>query len=238
MNSLRLTELLADRLGIEIPPVSMTFVDSEPQDVPPLYKDPPSFCSLWRIGEIRPVYVPGDQHSGCGIGGVVSGFLSAEGREIELAALLEEMCEASAGDDAQEIERTARFTDAGEGVVYSPLWKAPLAPDLILLWATLPQMGVLQDILGKVMWRDNPQGASFTRPACGVLPIAHTHQKPAMSLGCVGMRLYTGLPPSLFLLAVPSSCLDTLEQGLGAMNDAGDRLRGYAKRMATGGGGR
>ena len=57
------------------------------------------------------------------------------------------------------------------------------------MWATLPQMGVVQEILGKVMWKNNPQGAAFTRPACGVLPIAHQHAasppSPWAALECV-----------------------------------------------------
>ena len=69
MDTLKLTELLADRLGIEIPPVGMAFVKERPADVPPLYRDPPSFCSLWRMAELRVLYASAEQHNGCGIGG-------------------------------------------------------------------------------------------------------------------------------------------------------------------------
>ncbi len=233
MDTLNLVQLLADRLGIEIPPVGMAFVDSEPRDIPPLFREPPSFCSLWRMAELRVFYAPADQHAGCGIGGMVSGFLSAEGRERELAELLEEMCEAGVGT-TEEIAETPRFDRPGAGAVYGPLWKMPLEPDLALLWATLPQMGVVQEIVGKVMWKNNPQGAAFTRPACGVLPIAHQHGKPALSLGCVGMRLYTGVPPHLFLVALPPEYLPKLEDGLQSMTDAPARIQSYAARMAAG----
>ena len=217
MDMLRLAQILAERLGIEIPPVAMAFV-SERADIAPLYRDPPSFCSLWRMAEIRPFYATAEQHLGCGIGGVVSGFMSEEGREEELARLLTDMCDAEVGT-TEEISETARFQGRGAGVVYAPLWKMPLEPDLALLWATLPQMGVIQEIIGKFMWRDNPQGAVFTRPACAVLPIAHQNQKPALSLGCIGMRLYTGIPSRLFLLAIPPSHLPNLERGLAGMDD-------------------
>ena len=233
MDSWNLVQLLADRLCIETPPVAMAFVEEPPPDVPTLYRDPPSFCSLWRLAELQVFYASGAQHDGCGIGGVVSGFASEEGRENELAELLTEMCDAETGT-TDEIARTARFHQPGAGVVYGPLWKIPLEPDLALIWATLPQMGVIQEIVGRVMWRNNPQGAEFTRPACGVLPIAHQNQKPALSLGCVGMRLYTGMPPHLFLIAIPPSQLYILEHGLKSRDDISERLEHYGARLAGG----
>ncbi len=234
MDPLNLTELLADRLGIEIPPVAMTFVSTPPEDVPGLFREPPSFCSLWRMAELRVFYATAEQHLGCGIGGMVSGFLSEEGNERELAALLEEMCDADNGT-TEEIAQTARFSTRASGVVYGPLWRTPLDSDLVLMWATLPQMGVVQEIIGSIMWRNNPQGAVFTRPACGVLPIAHERRRSSLSLGCIGMRLYTGLPAHLFLVAIPPSDLDRLEQGLQAKDDIDARLAYYADRLASGG---
>ena len=231
MDTLNLVELLADRLMIEIPPVGMALVNERPLGVAPLYRDPPSFCSLWRLAELRVFYTAAEQHDGCGIGGVVSGFSTSEGREDELAALLAELCEVEVGT-AEEIEQTARFRPSGGGAVYGPLWKMPVEPDLALMWATLPQMGVVQEIVGKIMWRNNPQGAVFTRPACGVLPIAHEHRKTALSLGCIGMRLYTEIPPHLFLVAMPPSELPKLEHGLESRDDIAERLEHYGARLS------
>ena len=242
MDTLNLVQLLADRLRIEIPPVGMSFVEERPAGVAPLYRDPPSFCSLWRLAELRVFYATAEQHDGCGIGGVVSGFRSPVGREDELAALLTELCEVEVGT-AEEIARTARFQPSGcvsepaherGGVIYGPIWKMPVEPDLALMWATLPQMGVIQEIVGKIMWRDNPQGAVFTRPACGVLPIAHEHQRTALSLGCIGMRLYTEMPAYLFLVAMHPSELPKLEQGLESRDDIAERLEHYGARLSGG----
>ena len=233
MDTLNLAQLLADRLMIEIPPVAMAFVEEKPEGVAPLYREPPSFCSLWRLAELRVFYASAEQHDGCGIGGVVSGFSSAEGREDDLAVLLTELCEVEVGT-TEEIVQTARFQRSGGGVVYGPLWKMPVEPDLALMWATLPQMGVVQEIVGKIMWRNNPQGAVFTRPACGVLPIAYENQNTALSLGCIGMRLYTEIPPHLFLVAVHPSQLPKLEQGLEARDDVAERLEHYGARLSGG----
>ena len=233
MDTLNLVQLLADRLRVEVPPVGIAFVKERPEEVAPLYRDPPSFCSLWRLAELRVFYATAEQHDGCGIGGVVSGFSSSEGREDELATLLTELCEVEVGT-AEEIEQTARFQPSSGGAVYGPLWKMPVEPDLALMWATLPQMGVVQEVLGKIMWRNNPQGAVFTRPACGVLPIAYESQKTTLSLGCIGMRLYTEIPAHLFLVAIPPSELPKLEQGLQSRDDIAERIEHYGARLSGG----
>ena len=233
MNGGKLTELLAERLHIELPPVALTFVEECPPEVTPLGKEPPSFCTLWRWGEERVFYASGEQHLGCALGGMVAGFLPPEGKLDELAAALQEMCE-DGGDGPDEIARTARFAHGANGIVYGPLWKFPLEPDVLLLWATLPQMGVLQEVAGTTLWRDNPQGAVFTRPACSVLAIASEHEKLAMSLGCIGMRLYTRIPPQLFLEAIPRSKLSQVEEGLEGKADAEERLRFYEEKLRTG----
>ena len=230
---LALAQLLVDRLDLALPPVAMAFVESEPDGVAPLGKDPPSFCTLWRWAEERPMYVTAAQHTGCEIGGMVAGFVSEEGREEHLAALLEEMCEAGQGE-LDEIARTPRFSGGYAGAVYGPIWDMPVAPQLALMWATLPQMGVLQEALGTILWRNNSQGAAFTRPACGVLAIANERGMPAMSLGCLGMRVYTRIPPSHFLIAIPAALLPRLRDGLAGREDAGERMEHYAERMRRG----
>ena len=233
MDGMNLTELLAEKLNLELPPVALTFVEERPPDVPAMLKEPPSFCSLWRWAEEQVFYASAEQHLGCAIGGMVTGFLSPDGKLSDLGALLQEMCEDNV-DGVEEIAQTARFVHTRSGVVYGPLWKFPLRPDLVLLWATLPQMGVLQEVTGSIMWQNNPQDAVFTRPACSVLAIADAHEKPAMSLGCVGMRLYTGIPPQYLLMAIPGSRLDQLEEGLQQKGDSEERLRFYQERLRPG----
>ncbi|MCH7801773.1 MAG: DUF169 domain-containing protein [Chloroflexi bacterium] len=234
MDTLNLVQLLGEKLMIELPPVGLTFTSDPPKDVPVLHRDPQSFCTLWRWAEERVFYASGAQHMECGLGGLVSGFLTPDGREDELASLLDEMCEGGAGT-ADEIAQTATFQHGAAGAIYGPLWMMPVEPDMALMWATLPQMGVLQEVAGTIMWRNNPQGAVFPRPACAVLPIASANDKPALSLGCVGMREYTNVPPHMYLIALPGSHLESLEQAMQERDDLPQRLEFFQKRMAGGG---
>ena len=233
MDALNLVRLLDEKLMIEIPPVGLAFVSQPPVDLPTLQREPQSFCTLWRWAEERVFYASGEQHTECGLGGLVSGFLTPEGREGELASLLDEMCEGGEGTP-DEIAETTRFHHGAAGAIYGPLWMMPVEPDLALMWATLPQMGVLQEVAGTVMWRNNPQGAVFPRPACAVLPIASSNDRPALSLGCVGMRTYTNVPPHMYLIALPGSHLESLERAMREKDGIPQRLEFYQQRMAGG----
>jgi hypothetical protein len=97
---------------------------------------------------------------------MVSGFASPDDNPAEMTQALLEMCEVGDYDPEEEIANTARFKHDNRGIVYGPLWQYTLEPLVVVMWMTLPQMGVLQEIVGKIMWRENPQGATFARPAC------------------------------------------------------------------------
>ncbi|MDP6300272.1 MAG: DUF169 domain-containing protein [SAR202 cluster bacterium] len=238
MDGHKITELLGEKLQMEFPPVALAFTDECPDGAYILAKEPPSFCALWRWGEDRVFYASAAEHLGCPIGGMVSGFASPDDNPAEMTQALLEMCEVGDYDPEEEIANTARFKHDNRGIVYGPLWQYTLEPLVVFMWMTLPQMGVLQEIVGKIMWRENPQGATFARPACSVLPIAETHGQVAMSPGCAGMRAYTEMSPQYVLTAIPGSKLDDLETGLREKTDADERLRFYQERLASGMAGR
>lgn len=238
----KLTEILMERLNVELPPVAMTWVAERPAQVQQTGKESPSFCSFWRWGEQQTFYAAAEQALGCPLGGMVAGFPLPDDRRAEAHELLAEFCEAEGDhshshDEAalmQEIEQTARVTKPASGVVTGPLWEFPLAADVVLVWGTIIQAAVLQEAVGPLMWKNNPQGAVFTRPSCSVLPIAMLNSKPAMSLGCAGMRAYTGIPENLFLVALPGDRLEQIAEGLLKIEDPADRMRFYEERLRAG----
>ncbi len=229
-----LTELLLERIQIVWPPVALTFVLEPPPGVPPMGKESPSFCTFWRWGERSLFYASGQQHLGCPIGAMVAGFPLPEEARQELPALMNEMCEGEEAGLDDEIARTPRVAKPAEGIVYGPLWQFPMEPDLVVIWANMVQMAVLQEVGGAILWSGRPQGAVFTRPACSVLAIALAQQKPALSLGCAGMRAYTAVPADLFLVAIPAGALGRLQGALAAREDAPERLQFYLEKLRAG----
>lgn len=235
-----LTNVLLERLHVELPPVAIAWVTERPAQVPQTGKESPSFCTFWRWAEQQVFYAAADQGAGCPLGALVAGFPLPPDRLAEAHELMAEFCEAEGEhprDEAelrQEVEQTAKVTKPASGIVAGPLWQFPLSPDVVLVWATIIQAAVLQEAVGPLMWKNNPQGAIFTRPSCSVLPIAMLHSKPAMSLGCAGMRAYTQVPDNLFLLALPADRLDDIAQGLRTIEDPAARMRFYEERLRVG----
>ncbi|MBI2887845.1 MAG: DUF169 domain-containing protein [Chloroflexi bacterium] len=230
MGHAELTELFLEKLQLELPPVALTFVEQPPPDVLVMGKEAPSFCTLWRWGENATFFASAEQHLGCLVGGMVSGY-ALKGEQLEeVTLLLDELCPA---DDLppDKIEEVPKVEKRHAGAVYGPLWSCALEPDLVLVWANIVQVAVLQEVSSPVMWRGNPQGGVFPRPACSVLATALSFQKPAYSLGCVGMRAYTQVPPELSLLAIPGSALGQLEQGLRSIEDPQARMQVYYDRI-------
>lgn len=230
MGLMEVTELLQEKLLLDLPPVGLAFVQEPPPDVLVLEKDAPSFCTLWRWAETRVFYAAAEKHMGCLIGGMVAGFPLSQAQLEEVRYLLDEMC---ASDDAppEDVSQVPKVGKAANGIVYGPLWRFPIQPDLVLLWLTPVQAAVLQETDGPVLWRGNPQGAFFARPACSVLAIALSKEKPALSLGCVGMRVYTKMPEEFCLLAVPGNRLLRLEDALTRITDPEARLQAHLDKL-------
>lgn len=223
-----------ERVQIVWPPVALAFVLEPPPGVPPMGKESPSFCTFWRWGERSLFHASAQQHLGCPIGAMVAGFPLPPEALQELPALMNEMCEGEEAGMDEEIARTPRVAKPAQAIVYGPLWQFPMELDLVLIWANMVQMAVLQEIGGAILWRGRPQGAVFTRPACSVLAIALEQQQPALSLGCAGLRAYTGVPNDLFPLAIPASQLPHLEAALAAREDTTERLHYYLEKLRAG----
>ncbi len=230
MNLRTLTELLAERLLIDIPPVGLAWLAAPPAGVVVLGKVAPSFCALWRMGERGVFFTTATHHVECLIGAYLAGFPLTAGQLDEAHALLDDTCrsEALPPDDLGRLTRAAPHTG---GILYGPLWEMPAPPDVAVVWATLPQAAVLQELAGPLAWPGNAQGAVFGRPACGVVGAAQQLQRMALHEGCVGMRLYTELPRELCPVALPASLLGRLETNLATLTDGEQRIRTYLDRM-------
>lgn len=235
MDNQTLTELLAGRLLIDIPPVGLRWLEAAPAGVTVLGKTPPSFCALWRLGERATFYAPAAEHKECLIGAHMAGFTLDADEMDEAYAMMADMC-ATEQVPSDNLGVLTRAPKQAAGILYGPLWTYPGTPDALVVWATLAQAGVLQELLGPLAWPGNPQGVTFGRPACGVVGAAMTAQKPALHEGCVGMRLYTQLPRELCPIGLPGELLGPLGDRLLALTDGPARIEAYLEKMraATG----
>ncbi|MFQ6019568.1 MAG: DUF169 domain-containing protein, partial [Dehalococcoidia bacterium] len=65
------------------------------------------------------------------------------------------------------------------------------------------------------------------RPTCAMIPEAMQGGRSAMSLGCIGNRVYTGLEDDELYLAIPSGHVDALVEKLATIVAANRELETF-----------
>ena len=149
-------------------------------------------------------------------------------------SLVGEMCSV-AYVNLEEVPHIPKFERMSAGAVYGPLAEFPLDPDVVMVWATPAQAILLQEAAGAALWSEKPRSAVFGRPTCAALPSSVGRGHTVMSLGCVGMRTFTEIPDAYCLIAIPSSRLSDLAEGLERIAAANDRMREFyvGRKSAT-----
>ena len=114
-------------------------------------------------------------------------------------------------------DRAGLIPHVGEphgGIVYGPLADFPLEPDLILLWLSPEQAMLYNEAAGSATWSKEMAPSLFGRPTCAALPAAMEGSRPTMSLGCIGMRTFTGAPADAMVAAIPSADAERFVEAL------------------------
>jgi uncharacterized protein (DUF169 family) len=117
--------------------------------------------------------------------------------------------------------------------VYGPLANLPAVPDVIIFSTRPGQAMLLAESSGCVDWTDQGMSA-FGRPTCAVVPTAIEMGKAAMSVGCIGFRVYTGTPDEELIVAVPKAGLQNVLDGIDTTVNANAALEKFhTNRRAT-----
>ncbi len=203
---------IQEALGLQFPPVALTFVDEQPADLPVPTAEYPSSCSFWRAAEKDTFYASASQHFNCPVGSMVMGFELPGEVQQRLGELIGGMCEQrylSADESAQIPAVKTRH----QGIVYGPLADCAGTPDVALLWVTARQAMLCNEAMGTAAWTAG-QPTTTGRPGCTALPLAMAQDASTMSFGCAGMRTYTGIPDDRMLIAVPGDQLTAFASAL------------------------
>jgi uncharacterized protein (DUF169 family) len=224
------SDALTDLLGLEHPPIAITFHDALPDDGVPLFDEPMSAptedgrsgraaapCVFWMQAHQRTFDTLAEDHGNCSVGRFTHGF--AEAADIldksDVAALLDVgwvTMEAFAG--------VAAMSRRPKGVRYGPLAEAAADPDVVLLRVTPRQMMEINDAVD-VDWSGKPQ--------CQILPRAAEMGVIAASMGCALSRARTGMGDDELTVAVPGDRVDELVGALQPVTMADAAVVGYAQ---------
>jgi len=204
-------EQLTRQLGLEWPPVQVSYLDNPPKGVPEHPGGVPSVCTFFAFGTRSAFYAGLPKHEDCEIGafvlgippkGAVGGRLMATIGDMQKEGYLNPGEEASVPHNALP----PKF------VAYGPLGTLPVAPTGVLMFTNPRGAMLAAEAAGSApeVWAVPMNG----RPMCAILPILNQGASVALSLGCVGSRIYTDLGVDKMVVGV-----------------RGDRLVAFAKKL-------
>jgi uncharacterized protein (DUF169 family) len=218
---------LAAAVGSRRRPVAVTFRAAPPADVPAFAGRQPSGCSFWRLAaEGRRFYTVPADHAGCAVGSYTHNIPLPPERAHELEQTLGFMV-GLGYVRMEEVPGIPRLPRTPAAVVYSPLGETPGDPDVVLVAGRPGRLMVLNEaaIRAGVPSRLPLLG----RPTCMALPVA-LDGSAAMSLGCIGNRVYTGLDEDELYVALPGREVPRVVAELGMITAANAALAEYHTR--------
>jgi len=213
---------LTGLLRLDSPPVAITFTDHAPPGVPRVSATEPAGCGYWRraaAGEV--FYTVADDHRRCPLGAHTHNVPLSPAEQQELMGRIQTMVDLSYLK-MEEVPKIPTRKTPLQVAVYSPLAKAPVPPDVVLVRGNARQLMLLAEAAQFAGLAG--AGAAMGRPTCAVLPEAINSDRTALSFGCVGNRVYTGASDNDAYFAIPGSQLAVVEEKLSAIVRANQEL--------------
>ena len=229
MSQASITQLL----NLDVPPIAIAFVDRAPSGVKHVSATEPAGCGYWRRaadGEV--FYTIADDHKGCPVGAHTHNVPLSPPEQTELTALIGTMVGLQYLK-AEDVPQLPTRKTPLQVAVYSPLDAAPIPPDVVVFRGNARQLMLLAEaaqaagVAGMI--------PAMGRPTCTVLPEAINHDLTAASFGCIGNRVYTGLPDSDSYFAIPGGRLAAVEKSLSTIVRANQELEKFHRARAAGG---
>jgi uncharacterized protein (DUF169 family) len=222
-----------DLLGLRTAPVAVAFRDEPPAGMAQVPAPQPAGCGYWRLAAEGGVFATsGSDHHGCPVGAHTHGVPLPPEKRTELEGLIGTMVglEYLTMDEVPSIpHRTAPFGTA----LYAPLAKATFSPDVVLVRGNPRQLMLLAEAAQSA----GIVGAhpALGRPTCAVIPQALSTGRTAVSLGCVGNRVYTGAADDEAYFAVPGDGVLALLQRLEVLARANRELEAFHRGRSQAG---
>jgi len=220
---------LQDLLALSVPPIALSFAETEPEAVAPFGATYPpatadgrtgavaASCVFWMHATERAFTTVAADHGNCSVGSYTHGFRP--------------LSEIVGNEDVQALLSAAWVTPEAAGaipglptkpaaIVYAPLAEAPLAPDLVMLRINAKQAMLLSDAWPELRFEGKPQ--------CHIIPLAMTKGDIAVSTGCMLSRVRTGMSNNELTCVIPAAKVPALLERLRAARQADLAVAAYA----------
>jgi uncharacterized protein (DUF169 family) len=206
-------------------PVALAFSDSKPEGLPRATAPQPSACAFWKLASEGSIfYAEASDHFGCAVGAYTLGAELTEIQQQELQGMVGTMIDLSYLRQG-EVPSLPRRSSPLRFAIYAPLALSPMLPDVVLVRANARQLMLLTEAARAAGYFDNV--ATMGRPACGIVPESAACGHVALSLACIGNRIYTGLEDEESYVAIPGSALEAICGRLDGILQANESLAAF-----------
>lgn len=200
---------LSDLLRLSVPPIGIAFRDTVETPGVDRIDGPrpaptsdgrtgavPAPCVFWTLATEKVFSTLEEDHANCSVGSYTHGFktLAEVASKEDVGALVK-----SGWVGEADFPHVPAVKNKPASIVYGPLDRLPVAPDIVFLRVNAKQAMVLDDALGGVRFEVKPQ--------CHVLAIAKDGQETAVSVGCMLSRVRTGMSNNEMSCAIPATKL-------------------------------
>ncbi|MCI4324975.1 MAG: DUF169 domain-containing protein [Thermoplasmata archaeon] len=198
---------LSRDLDLDQPMVQVTYLDAPPAGVAEHPGGVPSVCTFFAEGQKKAFYAALPAHEACEIGAFVMGA-APEGelgtRLMATVGMMQKEGYLRPGDEG----KIPRNSTAPKYVAYGPLGSLPMPPTNVLFFAR-PKSAMLamETVDGPV-----PMNG---RPMCAVVPTLNQGAGVAVSMGCIGSRVFTQMADDRMLVGIRGDHLDTFHAAVG-----------------------
>lgn len=225
-----MADIFQETLRLSLPAVGIAFRDAPPEGVPHAETGPAS-CAYWkRAASGETFWTDASDHQNCPVGAHTHGVPLSEAKQQELMGLVGTMVQLGYLK-MEEVPAIPHRKVPLRVAVYGPLSAMPCPPDLVLVRGTTAQLMVLVEAAQAA--RVAPDAPAMGRPTCAVLPQALDSRRPAMSLGCIGNRVYTGLGEGEGYVALPAKAADAVAAKLSTLARANQELEKLHRARAA-----
>ena len=98
------------------------------------------------------------------------------------------------------------------------------------MWLGAHQAMIFNEAAGRVNWAAELTQVSG-RPGCAAIPRALERHQSRLSLGCAGMRTFSGISDDELLAVVPGDQLGALAEGLERIVSVNEAVMSYYQRL-------
>lgn len=203
---------LTEDLELDRPPVQVSYLETPPKGVEVHPGGAPSVCTFFAEGTRKPFYAGLPEHEACEVGAFVLGATPSGAlgeRLMGTVGMFQKAGYLAPGEEA----KIPRNATAPKFVAYGPLGTLAAPPTTVLMFARpRSAMYAMEAAHGSV-----PMNG---RPMCSIVPILNQGAPVAMSMACIGSRIYTEMGDERLVFGVRGDQLEKFAADVRRIRDA------------------